>query len=238
MQLDSSHINDITLLEWQAMDHSSSTKSFLLTERTLARLISEEIDRLSLEEMTAPARQSLVGRITDRFRAALNSRRKTLPSPGSVATTIPDDARTSIPAPPANDPFYKKIMNGALAIVLERPEIIDKVWGVKGKENQYAFFRMIYDTQTRQTAMRRLLNGFKHLFCGENSLDRSEWIKVLNVANQLATDKIIPATLMNKMVKLYQYQVQGKKTPENVAAIHDVCLDEQRHAINLGELIW
>lgn len=141
--------------------------------------------------------------------------------------------------PPPNDPFYKKIMNGALAIVLERPEIIAKIWGVDGKENQYAFFRSVYDPQSRQSVMRRLLNGFKSLFCGENTLGQQEWIKVLNVANQLSTDKVIPATLFNKMIKLYQYQVQGKKTPDNVAAIKDVCLNEEDDsAIGLGKLLW
>lgn len=216
----------------------SNVRSLKTTDKVLANLIAEEVGRILGEEAVAGSRQSLIGRVTDRFRAAFDSRRKTLPRPSSVATTVPDDGRTSIPLPPTNDPFYKKIMNGALAIVLERPEITEKIWGVKGRENQYMFFRMIYDPQTRQSVMKRLLNGFKRLFCGENTLGQSEWIKVLNVANQLSTDKILPATLLNKMVKLYQYQVQGKKTPENVAAIHDVCLDEQNQQPSLGELIW
>lgn len=185
-------------------------------------------------------RQSVIGRVTDRFRAAFGSGKRGLSTGGTMATTIPDGSRPSIPAPPPNDPFYKKIMGGALAIVFERPEIIEKIWGVRGKENQYAFFRTIYNPETRAQLMKRLLNGFKNLFCGENLLDHSEWIKILNVANQLSNDKVIPATLMNKMVKLYQYQVQGKKTPENVAAIHDVCLDEtsKQHKISLSNLLW
>lgn len=194
-----------------------------------------EMDELSEEG----PRQSLIGRMTDRFKAAFDSRKRTMPHPSTVATTVPDDGRTSIPSPTPNDPFFKKIMNGALAIVLERPEIIAKIWGIDGKENQYAFFRSVYDPQSRQSVMRRLLNGFKSLFCGENTLGQQEWIKVLNVANQLSTDKVIPSTLFNKMIKLYQYQVQGKKTPDNVAAIKDVCLNEENDsAIGLGELLW
>jgi len=183
------------------------------------------------------AEESMLGRMTGRIKAAYDSRVKTKPDPKSTATTLPKmDDRSSIPPPPANDQFYKKIMGGALAIVLERPEITEKIWGVRGKERQYAFFRMIYDPATRASVMKRLLNGFKSVFCGENTLNQNEWIKVLNVANQLSSDKVIPVSLMNKMVKLYQYQVQGKKTPENIDAIHDVCLNED--TVALGKLLW
>lgn len=190
-------------------------------------------------ELDEDQQRSLVGRMTDRVKAAFDSRRRTPPDDTtSTATTVPDDARTSIPSPPS-DPFYKKIMNGALAIVLERPEIIERIWGVRGKENQYNFFRSAYDPTSRQAVLRRLLNGFKGLFCGETALGTQDWIKVLNVANQLSTDKIVPATLMTKLIQLYQYQIQGKKTQANIAAIHDVCLNEEEQKMpSLGNLLW
>ncbi len=214
-----------------AMDRSKKLTGILET------LDEQGSDGIMMSE--EQQRQSLVGRMTDKFRAAFDSRRRTQPSPTSTATTIPDGSRSSIPAPPPNDPFYKKIMSGALAIVLERPEITEKIWGVRGKENQYNFFRTVYDPSSRQTVLRRLLNGFKGLFCGETTLGAQDWIKVLNVANQLSTDKVVPASLMTKLIKLYQYQVQGKKTQDNVAAIQDFCLNEEDESkLGLGSLLW
>lgn len=192
------------------------------------------------------ARRSLLGRVTDRFRAAFDTSARKTPQHQlkTLATTLPDGARSSIPPAPTNDPFYNKIMGGALAIVLERPEVVEKVWGVRGKENQYRFFRTVYDPQTRESVMRRLLNGFKSLFCGESSLAQQDWIKILNVANQLSTDKVIPASLFNKMIRLYQYQVQGKHTHDNIVAVHDMCLDEtvnkknDQEILGLGKILW
>lgn len=121
---------------------------------------------------------------------------------------------------------HRQAMNGVIAVVLERPEIIKRVWGISDPAQQKQLFVGAYDPATRQQSIARILRGFRSLFCGESILQSGEWIKVLNIADQLSRDGLINGSVVDSLSKLYKFHIKGQSTPEIQQSIQRYCVSE------------
>lgn len=121
---------------------------------------------------------------------------------------------------------HRQAMSGVIAVVLERPEIIKRVWGISDPAQQKQLFVGAYDPTTRQQSIARILRGFRSLFCGESNLQASEWIKVLNIADQLSRDGLINSSVVDNLSKLYKFHINGQSTPEIQQSIQRYCVSE------------